>query len=411
MSHPASSFSVPRPGRGVIGLGAALRRRRTVLIAFLLAGACGGGAALAVTPPSYAATAEVLVLATGVPDQAGPATGRREPPDLGTEARLARSAAVAARAARTLKAADPAALRDRVTVAVPSGSAVLALSFTAGDPANAAAGAAAFAQAYLDDRAATAAATLDLQAKALSARLRQTEAALSGAATRLARLAPGSAGHAVAADRQRVLARQLDALTARYDALTTVAVTPGTVISDARPPAAPAGPGPPLYLAGGVFAGLLAGIGAALARDRLDTRLRDPADVERRTGLTVLCEGDGPHELRELAISVSRRLRDGGELLVRAVTPGADPEPLADELRTAMAGLAPIWVRTDHAAGADAALLLIAGGDTRTWHLAGAVHRLRRTGTPVLGVVMSPGGEPPPRPGRRHPAGPAAHAS
>ncbi|GGK69314.1 hypothetical protein Sme01_14780 [Sphaerisporangium melleum] len=420
MSHPASSVSGPATGRELADFGSMLVRRRVALAVFLLAGACGGGVVLATTPPSYTATAEVLVTATGVQEQTNQTTPRqREPLNLDTEAQVARSAVVASRAARTLRARDPDPLRERVRVAVPPNSAVLAISYTGGDPISAAAGAQAFARAYLANREATATRALDAQLKVLSGKLREVESQLTATVAGLPRAAPGSAARVIAGQRQNILSRQISALTMKYDTLKTIAVTPGSVISDARPPASPSQPSPPLYLGSGLFLGLLAGVGAAMVRDRFDTRLRTAADVERLTGLPVLCEGENARELRELAMAVARHLRDGGELLVRGISPDTDPEPIADDLRVALTGLAPIWVRTDQAARADAALLVVERRAARSKQLAQAVRQLRRTDTAPLGVVLLPsshtalprGQSSLPRGHHRHPSDPTPHPS
>ncbi|MDH2428756.1 Wzz/FepE/Etk N-terminal domain-containing protein [Sphaerisporangium sp. TRM90804] len=399
MSQPASAVPGPADGRELADIGSLLRRRRVAVAGCVLAGVCGGGVALATTPPSYTATAEVLVAPTSVQDQLNQTTPRqREPLNLDTEAHVARSAVVAARAARSLKAGDPETMRGQVTVSVPPNSAVLAVSYTARDPISAAAGAQAFAKAYLANRRATATQALAAQLKMFTAKLREVNATLAATVAGLARHPQGSAARTIAAQRQNVLNRQIHTLTARYDALKTVAVTPGAVISDARPPGAPTAPSLPLYLGSGLFLGLLAGVGAAVLRDRVDTRLRTAADVERLTGLPVLCEGENARELRELAMAVARHLRDGGELLVRSVTPGTDPEPIADDLRVALTGLAPIWVRTDHSARADAALLLVESRAARSKQLAQAVRQLRRTDTAALGVILLPSPAELPRP-------------
>ncbi|GAA1269674.1 hypothetical protein GCM10009677_22920 [Sphaerisporangium rubeum] len=384
MSQPATAS--PRAE-----IGPMLLRRRAAVTGCLIAGLCAGGVALAATPPTYVATAEVLVSPTGVQDQTNPVTPRqREPLNLDTEAHVARSAVVAARAARMLKIDDPTALRERVTVTVPPNSAVLTVSYASGDPVSAAAGAQAFAKAYLSQRAAAANQAVAAQLKVLAAKLREAGTQLSATVTGLSRLAAGSAERVIAVQRQSVLNRQILTLTAKQDALKTIAVTPGQVITDARPPAAPAAPRPPLYFGSGLFLGLLAGAGVAMVRDRFDTRLRTAADVERLTGLPVLCEGENARELRELAMAVATHLRDGGELLVRSVTPGTDPEPIADDLRVALTGLAPIWVRTDRTARADAAVLLVESRAARATQLAHAVRQLRRTDTAALGVILLP---------------------
>ncbi|MFC4587246.1 hypothetical protein ACFO8L_14220 [Sphaerisporangium corydalis] len=410
----------PATGRETSDFGSMLLRRRVVLTIFLIAGVCCGGAALATTPPTYVATAELLVSPTGAQDQTNQTTQRqREPLNLDTEAQIARSAVVAIRAARTLKAADADALRARVTVTVPPNSAVLAVSYASRDPVSAAAGAQAFAKAYLANREATATRALDAQLKVLSGKLREVGAALAKTAAGLPRLADGSAARTIAVQRQNLQTRQVYNLTVKYDALKTVTVFPGSIISDARSPTSPAQPNPPLYLGSGLFLGLLAGAGAAMARDRLDTRLRTAADVERLSGLPVLCEGENARELRELAMAVARHLRDGGELLVRGVSPGTDPEPIADDLRVALTGLAPIWVRTDQAARADAALLVVESRAARSKQLTQAMRQLRRTDTAALGVILLPSATPLPRDDphpplhghHRHPPNPTARAS
>ena len=417
MSHPAPFVPGPATGREFAEFGSMLLRRRAVLVVLLLTGVCCGAVALTLTPPSYTATAEVLVAPTGVQDQTNQTTQRqREPLNLDTEARVARSSVVATRAARALKANDPEPLRERVSVTVPPNSAVLAVAYTAGDPVSAAAGAEAFARAYLANREAAAKSALAAQLKILADKLREVDSSLSSTVAAFARTAPDSTARTIATQKQNILSRQVYNLTMKYDGLKTVAVTAGTVISAARPPTSPAQPSPPLYLGSGLFLGLLAGVGAAMARDRLDTRLRTAADVERLTGLPVLCEGENARELRELAKAVARHLRDGGELLVRGVSPKLDPEPIADDLRVALTGLAPIWVRTDHGARADAALLVVESRVARSKHLAQAMLQLRHTGTAALGVILLPSStaqlsRADPRPRRRQPADPSARAS
>jgi capsular exopolysaccharide synthesis family protein len=62
------------------------------------------------------------------------------------------------------------------------------------------------------------------------------------------------------------------------------------VLSKASAPASPTSPKPLRDALIGGFAGLLLGIGAALLREQLDRRLRDPKDLERATGLPVLAD-------------------------------------------------------------------------------------------------------------------------
>ncbi|NUW35389.1 hypothetical protein HTZ77_28740 [Nonomuraea sp. SMC257] len=262
-----------------------LSRRRLIFAGFVLAGGAAGLGLMRLTPPAYTATTQVLVAAVGVQEQGNQVTNRqREPLNLDTEAQVAASAVVAARAARLLKttALEP------VEVAVPPNSAVLSLSVTAATPDSAAARSRAYAEAYLANRSATAQAALALQQKAMLAKLKQVNTTLATVTRELQTLRKGTAEHILATHRQSVLNRQAYSLTLKYDALKTTTVTPGSVISDAVPPTDPASPSLPLFLGTGLMLGLLLGAGAAMLRDRLDTRLRTPADVERLTGLPVL---------------------------------------------------------------------------------------------------------------------------
>lgn len=245
-----------------------LDRHRLLTGVCVLAGALGGAVIHAVIPESYTATAQVLVTPTGVqdqPNQLGPR--QRENLNLDTEAHIAQSAVVTSRAAEKLGTKDIDELRRHVTINVPPNSAILSISFTASTPTAAAAGAQAFATAYLANREATATQTLAAQQRLLAAAIRDADKDLAEVAATLPTLAKGSAEHLRATRRQTILNRQVATLTARSDTLKTVAVTPGIVISPARPPDAPTGPGLPLFAGSGLFLGLLVGSGAAVFRD------------------------------------------------------------------------------------------------------------------------------------------------
>ncbi|GAA4213001.1 Wzz/FepE/Etk N-terminal domain-containing protein [Microbispora amethystogenes] len=443
-------MSLPPHSRDIGEYGSVLWRRRLVVTVCLLAGVGGGAAALAVTPARYTAVAQVQVLPTGVQEQLNTQSARqREPLNLDTESQIARSAVVSALAARTLKYQDSEELREHVMVDVPPNSAILSFSYAAYDPEAAAAGAQAYAEAYLHNRARAAEDALAAQLKLISARLRQVEDDLDEAAgttqpaartgqtagqttgqtARTAGQTARTAGQADpvarlgAARRQAVLARQVSDLTLRYDALRTVAVTPGTVISPARPPIRPSSPSPPLFLGSGLFLGILAGAGAAFARDRTDTRLRTCADVERMCGLPLLAElpvRPGPEFLGEMAAAVATSLGGGPHrLLVEGVGDGTGPRRGGDGARTRRVGagsgarragaddaarqiarglggtlarLVPATVVTARAAHPDAVLLLVGLRRTTSTEVARAVRQLGRQGARVVGVVTVPRG-------------------
>ncbi|MFD0890602.1 Wzz/FepE/Etk N-terminal domain-containing protein, partial [Streptosporangium algeriense] len=112
-------------------------RRRWPTILFLLAGGVGMGAVLLlVIPPSYTASAQVLVTPTGLQEQTNQVTNRqREALNLDTEAQIAQSAVVARKAGQRLGATP-----GPVEVSVPPNTSVLQISYTAPDAAAAAAG-------------------------------------------------------------------------------------------------------------------------------------------------------------------------------------------------------------------------------------------------------------------------------
>ncbi|MEU8202432.1 Wzz/FepE/Etk N-terminal domain-containing protein [Streptosporangium sp. NPDC049046] len=311
---PSPDAPVRRGGEDLADYASFLRRRWLIVLSLFLTGAGGGIALMWLTPPSYTASGQVLVTATGAQEQTNQVTSRqREPLNLDTEAQVARSAVVEAKARRLFDG-----LSCPAEVSVPPNTSVLEISCSAADPATAASGASAYALAYLAQRRESSAQTLAAQTRAVLVKLRQTNAGLTRVATELPGLGRGTTERTLALQRQNVLARQVHSLTSKYDALKTVAVTPGSVISQATAPAEPTTPRPPLYLGSGLMAGLICGVGAAWLRDRLDTARRPPAAVGRLTGLDTL---DGV-----------RAHGPAGAVLVVA-TPGTSPREVKHAVR------------------------------------------------------------------------------
>lgn len=365
-----------------------LRRRWLLLVGCVVVGGTAGLALMRFVPPAYTATTQVLVMPVGPQEQANQVTSRqREALNLDTEAQVAQSAVVAARAAREL-GAD---VLEPAEVSVPPNSAVLWISVTAADPTAAAARSRAYARAYLANRRESALTSMAEQQEAVLSKLKQVNAGIDTVIKQLGTLPKGGAEHAIAAQRQGVLNRQAANLALKYDALRTVAVTPGSVISQAVPPAEPSSPSLPLHLGTGLMAGLLIGSAAAYARDRLDTRLRTAADVERLTGLPVLSDLSGPREhgtLHELAGAVVSAC-PGKRLLVKALPTDLYASALAEPLSIS----APLVVLdgTDvrDLSRADAAVLLVGLGLVRAGEVTATVTRLARHDVPVIGVVTA----------------------
>ncbi|WP_043628729.1 Wzz/FepE/Etk N-terminal domain-containing protein [Nonomuraea candida] len=367
-----------------------LRRRWLLLVGCVVFGGTAGLALMRLTPPAYTATTHVLVMPVGPQEPGNQVTSRqREALNLDTEAQVAQSAVVAARAARALGRTE--AETDPVEVSVPPNSAVLWISVTAADPADAAAQSHAYAEAYLAHRRESALTSMAEQQEAVLSKLKQVNAGIDQVIKSLAGLAKGSPEHAIAVQRQGVLNRQAAGLALKYDALRTVAVTPGQVISQAAPPESPSSPSLPLHLGTGLMAGLLTGSAAAYARDRLDRRLRTSADVERLTGLPVLGDLSSPREhgvLHELACAVVSAC-PGKRLLVKALPADLYASSLAEPLAVS----APLVVLDGSdvrdLSRADAAVLLVGLGRVTSVEVAAVVRRLARHQVPVIGVVTA----------------------
>lgn len=367
---------------------ALLRRRWTLLVGCVVFGAAASLALHWLIPSAYTATTQVLVMPVGVPEQLNQVTNRqREALNLDTEAQVAQSAVVATRAARVLGGQEP----EPVEVTVPPNSAVLLISVTTADPESAAAQSRAYADAYLDHRRAGALGALTAQQQAVLAKLKQVNAATDAVVRQLAKLTTGSPEHTIARQRQSVLNRQAASLSLKYDALRTIAVTPGTILSRATRPDAPSSPSLPLLLGTGLMAGLLAGSAAAYARDRLDTRLRAAADVERLTGLPLLGDLSGPNaadRLTDLAGEVVSACQ-GRRLLVRRLPPGLRSARSAEPLHVGLPLVVLDGSGASDLASAEAALLVVGLHKTTSKDVAAAVHRLARHDVPVVGLVTA----------------------
>ena len=268
--------------------------RRHWWVVLLLTGAgLGGGAALSTALPKvYESSSSVLVQA--VAQDANQSGGRTKASiNLDTEAQLVGSGAVAVKAAALLRSADsPVDLARAVSVEVPANTTVLVIRYEGGSPEAAQAGSHAFAEAYLRNREETARAGLNQQIKSLSLKVKQLTTSLTGLNSRLARAPVGSSERSNLESLRSNSQNQLNSLTGRLNELTTTTVAPGSIISDARLPEKPTSPNAMLNIATGGMLGLLAGLGLALARQRLDRRLRTAADVRDRARITVLAALD-----------------------------------------------------------------------------------------------------------------------
>ncbi len=295
-----------------------LRRRWWILLVGAMAGLFAAIAITAIQPRSYTATTSVLVR------QVGPDTSARV--NLDTEAQLVHSAVVASQAKQLMRSSETTTdLLDAVSVQVPPNSQVLEVAYEASKPEASQAGSHAFAQAYLDVRAATAKRNLDTQVAALRQQIADLNKQLTPLAGKLGTLPANSPERQRAEAELGVLTNQLSSLNSRLSPLLATTVDPGAIISDATLPTKPTSPNKMLNLASGLGAGLLLGFALALLLDRLDTRVRRVRDLEERIGLQVLLAVPGKRATPALLPPHHPASRELGRLRNVLLTTIGDP--------------------------------------------------------------------------------------
>jgi Mrp family chromosome partitioning ATPase/uncharacterized protein involved in exopolysaccharide biosynthesis len=276
----------------VADYGAMLRRRWWVLALGGLIGLLLAVEVLMLSSKTYVATAGVQVLPTGVDNSsvAGGRTGGEL--NLDTEAQLVKSLDVATQAQKLLKVPDqPRDLAANVSVEVPPNTSVLNVSYSAPTPEDAQRSAQAFAQAYLDNRAAVATARLKKDVAALQKQVDVARKQLKEVTGKKAALPESSPERTDADAEEDILISRITELGAdlsRLEAILGAEVSPGQVINSPELPTSPTDPDPRIYLPSGLLLGLLVGLGFAVLLQRVDKRVHNAADLRRSSGLPVL---------------------------------------------------------------------------------------------------------------------------
>jgi capsular polysaccharide biosynthesis protein len=282
----ANSLSSDVGGIRLSDYGARLARRWYVVVLGLLIGL---GASLAYAQhagPQYTSTSLVLVTSTDALTQAAPS---KNAINLDTEAQIVTSAGLANAAGKLMKTnLTPAALVKNLTVTVPPNSDVLAIGYTDKTAKGAQEGSHAFAQAYLDNRAATVASQVKTQTTTLSAQVSDLSTQLKKVTAQVATLPTNSTDRAYADAQKTILSSQIMALNTQLAPLREARPTPGQILTDAPLPGQPTSPSKLIVIMGGLIAGLLIGVGLAALMSRLDRRIRRVSDVTNRLTVPVL---------------------------------------------------------------------------------------------------------------------------
>lgn len=270
----------PPPGYVDLRKYTQMLRRSTGLIALIVALVVGLAATYSYTRQSqYTATAKVLVLPTGLPLADASSVGFSKVLSMPTEAETVKSLPVATIAAQALNtsAADAPKLLKRLKVTQVLDAFVLQISFTDPSPQTAAAGALAFAKAYIQYRGDAATQKVDTSRSQLNDRIQVLQNKLRTLGTDPAAQAERAVGRA-----------EIDAYAADIAALEQINTGPGNVIGLPGIPGRPSSPNHKLDIALGLILGVGLGIGLALLRAQTDTRLRDRSRLEDAVGLPVL---------------------------------------------------------------------------------------------------------------------------
>lgn len=266
------------------------RRRWRVVAAVTLVGVVGVVAYTQLAPRSYTGTAVVTIDAiSSTPFDQTKSVDQLVSPS--TEAQVAASDPVAVAAAKMVKPAGvPSAMQGNLSVGSTSGTATLTFTYkTDGAPA-AAAGANAFARAYLAYRRDQAVAQQQQQLAAIKSTLANLNIELAAANGTAASGNPGSALVQAAIASRAQLGQQIADLSTKQNDLATMPITPGAIARQATPPTSPTWPKRKLLLAGGALLSLLLGLVLAFVRDRLDGRIRGRRDLETAGAGAVLAE-------------------------------------------------------------------------------------------------------------------------
>jgi capsular exopolysaccharide synthesis family protein len=277
----AEANTTEGPARGTGAVGPLLWHRRWIITAVTAVGA-GAALVLAFTQtPTFASTASVLV-------QAPPGAGPNQP-NMATERNLGSSTAVAQIVVSDAGLAYiPEELLNGLSVNVPVDTDILEFHYSSPIPAIAQQRAQAFAEAYLTFRSQQQGEQLSATERSLRGRI----GALNGQLRTVEKSAASTNDPRVEAVLSAEVSSFITQIGILQQSLAEVnaqgALSVGRVVEPAALPTSPSKPNRPLDGAVGLFAGLLLGIGAAIAIDRSDDRLRGRGDLEATLGAPAL---------------------------------------------------------------------------------------------------------------------------
>ena len=266
-------------------------RRVTILVVFF--------AVLAITlalsyrqSPQYVSNARLLV--TGIPHDS---SGITPVPDLGTEAEVVRSIEVAMLVRKELDLTPTKTgaeeLLSGISVTPLTDTQVLSISYTASDPQFAADAANSFTKQYVIYKKRGAKAALEPEFEKLIEEKKEAVKELEQVRDDLdAAQAEGDLDTASLLEQEQteliVDIQTLEQRITSTDPSRGIAQGGGSILEPATPASAPSSPNHRANGTLGAVLGLVLALGAGFAKDRLDSRFRSRADVERTLATPVL---------------------------------------------------------------------------------------------------------------------------
>jgi len=233
-----------------------------------------------VLPKSYTSVTAVIVRPVAVLDNVGTSPSEVTEVNLDTEAQLVQSLDAAENARDKLgTGASADELLTHVDVSVPPNTTILTIGY-AGDTAKAAReGAAAFADAYLEDREDSAKEALSEHRETLDDQERTLSRDLKALSRAVAESEVGSSERLALSARLQLLQARLGEIQSSQVVLESTRIAPGEVVSPAELPENPTNPKPTLMLPSALSLGLLGGILLAWSTRWRRERLLSPRDV------------------------------------------------------------------------------------------------------------------------------------